>query len=153
MKKNKANHDTVVAVCDIIKLVKVINIHNRTINENIPSDSGIDTIKTICLADYCAYVDNIENEGVRDYQNASDELNSYLGRLSLETTKDVMALMYLGRNAPLDDLNRIKLSDRISEYRNISFHDGKYGMAEHIAGKSGALGKYLEDGLRIMGWE
>jgi hypothetical protein len=141
------------AVYDIIKLVKVINIHSRTISKNVPSKGGINTIRTVCLADYCDYMDNIENEGVRDYRDAKNELNLYFSGLSLETTKDVMALMYLGRNAPLDDLNGIKLSDRISAYRNVRFHNGKDGMAEHIAGKSKALDKYLEDGLRIMRWE
>ena len=154
MKKNKVNHDTVTVVHEIIKLVKIINVHSKIISDNIPSKNhGKDTIKTFCLADYCAYTDNVENEGVRDYRTAKSELKSYFDTLSFETTKDVMALMYLGRNASLDDLYGTKLSDRITEYRSVRFHNGKDGMAEHIQGKSKALDKYLEDGLRIIGWE
>jgi len=61
--------------------------------------------------------------------------------------------MYLGRNGEFDGVAAMPLRRRLRLYRVDSNGDDKEDLAQHMAGKSRMLHKYLETGLRLLGLE
>lgn len=81
-------------------------------------------------------------------------LEPHILSLSDEIIKDMWALMYLGRNRPLDMVFGMTVNEGFAAYKAEARSNAKRGvtdMAVHIASKSIKLHEYLEEGLRLIG--
>lgn len=146
--KKRGVHFDPVIISKVINLSKTIQKHSDIKHSETTDRKGL----VRWLSDMNAYSADSENEDYRAYQAAKNDFVEYLSDLPLATVKDILALMYLGRNGCFDGICHVPVHKRLSIYANSHcFRDNeKSKMIKHMAGKSKLLDKYLEDGLRFI---
>jgi len=107
----------------------------------------------ILLSDVPPITPDSEDADIRGFCAATSELENYLSSLSETTLKDVMALMYLGRDSNFDGvryMNRREINAHYRYKRSLLYTKNKKLAAKHIAGKATDLHEFLEDGYTIL---
>jgi hypothetical protein len=130
----------------VIKLAKTVRMYGDMVNAKIPTQNGM-----MIFSDAVTYFDEAEDEDRRNHRLSQDALKAYLSGLSLETVRDILALMYLGRNGEFDGIRYVPIRKRLLMYvGKDNFWNNKHRMINHMAGKSRLLDEYLETGLRYI---
>ena len=145
--KRQSVHFDPVIISEVINLSKNLRKHSDAKHSKTPRRNGV-----IRASDIPVYPADTKDEDVLAYRAAKDAFIEYLSGLSITMVKDIMALMYLGRNGCFDGICLVPVHKRLSIYENSHCFrdDEKDKMIIHMAEKSRLLGEYLEDVLRFI---
>jgi hypothetical protein len=130
---------------EVIRLAKILRKCSDVNCSKIPSTNG-----TIRASDIPVHPADTKDEDVLAYRAAKNDVMTYLSGLPLQTVKDILALMYLGRNGKYDGLHRVPVKKRLALYDDSRNFKDKNDMIRQMVEKCRLLDEYLEDGLCLL---